>query len=307
MVERAEEIYQALMDAGISEEELTQEMKEKDTEFQGFMSKQAILYLIAKDHGIKVESQENTEILKHITEEIIDYNDFTIPISKVSENMRNIVITGKITSIIPVKEFVRKDSSPGKVGSFQICDQSDCIKIVLWSEHTKVMESEFFQIGEILQIVGGYSKKGRDEKVEIHLDRQGNVILAPKNVRLPHVVEREVIETPKKDVSKKGSKWTISDLHEKEGFVRFISGIVQKESFKELTLKSGEKSFLLKLVLSDDTSAIKVNIWGLNAVELFKVVNDGDYVKISNTAINVNSFTDEKELTYTKTSTLEIL
>ena len=47
MVERAEEIYQALVDAGISEDEISHQVKEKDTEFQGFMTKQAILFLIA--------------------------------------------------------------------------------------------------------------------------------------------------------------------------------------------------------------------------------------------------------------------
>lgn len=311
MVERAEEIYQALMDAGISEDEITQEIKEKNSEFQGFMTKQAILYLIAKDHGINVDSKDDKEMLNYITNDLIDYNDFAIPISKVSENMINIVIAGKISNIFQIRDFVRKDGSPGKVGSFQICDQSNCIKIVLWGEKTKIMENKFFTQNEIVQIVGGYSKKGRDEKLEVHLSRKGTIVLAPKNVKLPQSVEAEIIEPSKeiqeKENPKKSSKWTIKSLQEKEGFIRFISGVVQKESFKEITLKNGEKSFLLKLILSDDTSAINVNIWGIPAVELFKSLNDGDFVKISNSMIKLNSYTNEKELSFTKSSQLEIL
>jgi len=311
MVERAEEIYQALMDAGISEEELSKELKEKDIEFQGFMTKQAILYLIAKDHGINIDSKEDAEMLKYISEDLIDYNDFAIPISKVSENMRNIVISGRLTDIFQAKDFVRKDGSPGKVGSFQICDQSECVTIVLWDDHTKVMENELFQVNEVVQIVGGYTKKGRDDKLEVHLGRKGNIILAPENVKLPQAIEIEGVESPKEAQKKKGSKkcskWTVKDLHEKEGFVRFISGTVQKEIFKEMTLKNGEKSFLFKFVLSDDTSAIKVNIWGIPAVELFKNISDGDCVKISNTMIKLNSYTNEREITFTKNSQLEII
>lgn len=307
MVERAEEIYQALMDAGISEDEITQEIKEKNTEFQGFMTKQAILYLIAKDHGINVDSKDDKEMLNYIADDLIDYNDFAIPISKVSENMSNIVIAGKISNIFQVRDFVRKDGSPGKVGSFQICDQSECIKIVLWDEHTKVMENKFFKQNEIVQFIGGYSKKGRDEKLEVHLSRKGTIVLAPKNVKISQSVEAESIEPSKEIQEKKSSRWIIKDLHEKEGFIRFISGAVQRVSFKELTLQNGEKSFLLKLILSDDTSAIKVNIWGIPAVKLFKSLNDGDFVKISNTVIKLNSYTNEKELTFTKSSQLEIL
>ncbi|UCC19018.1 MAG: DUF2240 family protein, partial [Promethearchaeota archaeon] len=132
MVERAEEIYQVLINAGITEEEIYQEIKKKETEFQGFLTKQAILYLIAKDLGLNVISKGDNDILNHIAEDLIDYNDFSIPISSVTENMRNIVVAGKINNIFPNRKFKRKDGTIGSVGSFEICDQSECIKIVLW-------------------------------------------------------------------------------------------------------------------------------------------------------------------------------
>ncbi len=315
MVERAEEIYQALLDAGISEKEIDQQINEKETEFQGFMTKPAILYLIAKEHGVDVDSSENKEILNHISEDIIDYNDFAIPISSVEENMSNIVITGRVERIFTIRDFVRKDGSPGRVGSFQICDKSKCIKIVLWSENVTIMENDYFKKGEIIQVVGGYSKKGRDEKLEVHLGRQGNIILAPEDVVLtdivkPGIAESEFSETlskPKNESSNKKSTWTIQSLHNKEGFIRFISGIVKVEFFKELTLKSGEKSFLLKLILSEESSSIKVNIWGLKAVECVKLITDGDNIKLSNVVIKENSYTNEKELSFTKKSNLEVL
>lgn len=315
MVERAEEIYQALLNSGISEKELTKHVNEKETEFQGFMTKRAILYLIAKEHGIDVDSREDKEILNHIAEEVIDYNDSAIPISSVLENLRNIVIAGRVEAVYQVRDFVKKDNTPGRVGSFQICDNSDCIKVVLWNESVEIMENELFKKGEIIQVVGAYSKKGRDGNLEVHLGRQGNIILAPENVKIHEIVELKVSEnkssepssTPVRESKEKKSKWTVQSLYEKEGFVRFITGTVEVEFFKELTLKNGDKSFLFKLVLSDESASIKVTIWGLQAVECVKLITDGDKVKLSNIVIKENSYTNEKELNFTKKSTLEVL
>ncbi|MFX0002940.1 MAG: hypothetical protein ACFE9C_05770 [Candidatus Hodarchaeota archaeon] len=317
MVERAEEIYQALLNAGISEDDINQAIAEKDTEFQGFMTKPAILYLIAKEYGIDVDSKDTKEMLNHIVEDLIDYNDFAVPISSVAENVRNIVITGRIETIYQVRDFVKKDGTPGRVGSFQICDKSDCIKIVLWDKDVETMENDLFKKGEIIQIIGGYSKKGRDDKIEVHLGRQGNIVLAPENVELPESAETEPMQTKtsepptfskkEEDKGDKKSVWTIQSLHKKEGFVRFISGTINIEFFKELTLKNEEKSFLLKLILSDESSSIKVNIWGLQAVECVKLITNGDRIKISNVMIKKNSYSNEKELNFTKKSSLEVV
>lgn len=312
MVERAEEIYQALLDAGIREDELMAQVKEKETEFQGFMTKHAILYLIAKENGVNIDSSDNAEILDHITEEVIDYNDFAIPISNIAENMRNIVIAGRITEIHGKKDFVRKDGTPGIVGSFQICDRSECIKVVLWNDQADIMDNRFFQTREIIQVIGAYSKKGKKDNLEVHLGRQGRLVLAPKGVGLPEVKNFEVkevsqIKPVEKLVDKMSSKFTITGLYDKEGFIRFVEGIVQIREFKELTLKNGEKSFLLKLVLNDDTAAISVNIWGLKAVECVKMIENGVNIKLSNVMIKENTYSNEKELSSTKSTLLELI
>jgi len=307
MAERAEQIYQALLDTGISEEEINQQINEKLTDYQGFMTKQAVLFLIAKENGINIYSSEyNIEIQKEI-EELIDYNDFTIPISSISEGMQNIVITGRITEIFGTKSFTKKDGTSGIVGSFQICDKSECIKIVLWNEQAKIMENEFFQKGEVIQIIGGYSKKGIDDNLEVHLSRQGKMILAPEGVILPEVNKYEHQNLSKEKAVKSPSKLTIEELIKKEGFIRFIKGTVRIDEFKELTLKNGEKSFLLKLNLSDESGSIKVNIWGMNAVEYIKIIDERNTIKLSNVVIRQNKYSNEKELNFIKNSKLEVI
>ncbi len=307
MAERVEEIFQALVDAGIGEDELMAQVKEKETEYQGFMTKQAILYLIAKENGVNVDSSENSEILEHITEEVIDYNDFAIPISEITENMRNIVIAGRLTEIHERREFIKKDGTPGVVGSIQLCDLSECIKVVLWNDQTEIMDNRFFQPQEIIQVIGGYSKKGLNDKLEVHLGRQGKLVLAPKGVILPEVKQQTISTSTEKQFDIIPSKHSIEELYNKEGFIRFVKGIIQIHDFKEFTQKSGEKSFLLKLILSDDSSSITVNIWGLKAVQYVKILENGASVKLINVVVKENSYSNEKEISSTKNTQLEII
>jgi len=305
MVERAEKIYEKLLVLGLSEEDISRQVNEKLAEFQGFMTKEGALYLIGKDNGIDLYSSDPQ--IQNEIEELIDYNDFMIPITNINETMSNIVIAGRITEIFGVKSFNKKDGTPGIVGSFVICDKSECIKLVLWNNQTKIMENESFQKDEIIQIIGGYSKVGATGNLEVHLSRQGKIVLAPKDIVLPEVerVRPPLVEEKKR--VKSPTKHTIEEIFKKEGFIKFITGIAHVEMFKELTLKNGEKSFLLKLVLSDDTASIKVNIWGMRAVEGMKIINDGVGVRLTNVVIKENSYSNEKELSFTKSSSLELL
>lgn len=305
MVERAEKIFEKLLDLGLSEDDISRQVNEKLSEFQGFMTKEGALYLIGKDNGIDLYSSDPQ--IQNEIEELIDYNDFMIPIADITESMRNIVIAGRITEIFGIKSFNKKDGTPGIVGSFVICDKSECIKLILWNDRTKIMENESFQKDEIIQIIGGYSKMGTTGNLEVHLSRQGKIVLAPENIVLPEVeLVRPSFVDGKKGV-KSPIKHTIEEIYRKEGFIKFVKGIIHIELFKELTLKNGEKSFLLKLVLSDDTASIKVNIWGMKAVEGMKIISDGLGVKLTNVVIKENSFSHEKELSFTKSSSLELL
>lgn len=305
MAERAEEIYQALLKAGVQEKDILQKLEEKNLEYQGFMSKQGMLYQIAKDYGIDVETKENREMLDHITEEVIDYNDFAIPISSIVEGMQNIVITGRITEISSEHEFTKKDGSTGRVASFRVCDESATMKVVLWDDQINNTKNEYFKIGQIIQVVGGYSKKGYKDPLEVHLSKKGKIILVPEGTKLPKVEKHVISASDKKEIPSTPSKDTIQDLYEKEGFIKSISGTVKVVKFKEIDKKDGDKAFLLTLSLSDKTASINVNIWGLAAIEILKSIEDGMNVRISNVMVKENTFSNTKELSFTKSSRLE--
>ena len=87
-----DDLYQLILDSGISEAELEKQVRHKENEFGGFMSKQGILFIIAKEHGIYIQSTENIEQVYNDFEEEIDYDEFTIKSSELTEDTNNFVL-----------------------------------------------------------------------------------------------------------------------------------------------------------------------------------------------------------------------
>jgi len=55
-----DELYQKLLDLGLSEEELERKVKNKVEEYGGFMSKQGVLFIIARENGLDLKSPETS-------------------------------------------------------------------------------------------------------------------------------------------------------------------------------------------------------------------------------------------------------
>lgn len=298
-----EELYQKLISSGLSEEQLEKELERRMKEFGDFMTKQGILFIIAKEHGINPYDNAYYKEL----DQMIDYDEFSITISEIREQMTNIVLVGKILSFTKPREFIRKDSSIGKVSSFILGDWTGAIKVVLWEDSAQLVQSEFFKQGEIIRIIGGYSKVGTEDSVEVHLGKKGRLILAPADVnkaireRLNFLKENKIEEVPY------SSGLGIMNLISQYSYIKRIQGAIEIIQFKELTKKDGEKTFVLKLLLSDCTGSVHVNIWDMNAVESLKLLEDGCMVQFTNLSVKENTYTKTKELLFTKKSTLTII
>ncbi len=304
MSDTIEELYQQLISLGISEEELEKKVKNKVEEYGGFMSTQGILFMIAREKGLELRSPEIDGYFYDQLEEEIDYDEFTIDISEVQEGMTNIVLLGKILSVQDIREFARKDQSIGKVCSFFLSDSTATLKIVLWDEQVNKLNRDYFIPDELVRIVGGYAKLGRNENIEVHLGKKGALILSPEvsgkkrdQLGLVSIANSKII--PSNNDSK-----PLRIALQQNKYVNVAKGTVIIEEFKELELKSGDKSFLLSILLESEESTVRVKAWGMQAVECLQVINDGDTVSITNLAVRENKYTGEKELSFTKNSTL---
>jgi len=302
-----DELYQQLIDLGMSEEELEKKVKNKVEEYGGFMSKQGVLFIIARENGLELRSPEIDEYLYDELEEEVDYDEFTIDVSDLKEGMTNIVLLGKILTVQKVREFVRKDQSVGKVCSFLLGDSTGTVKIVLWDERADIVNQEYFKQNELVRSVGGYAKLGQNEAIEVHLGKKGTLILSPEVSGKKREQLEAVMIAGSGDFTPKGSLKPLSQALEQNKYVSIVKGNVLIEEFKELELKSGDKSFLLTILLEAEDTTIRVKAWGMQAVECLKTINDGDFISITNLAVKENKYTLEKELSLTKNSSVELL
>ena len=302
-----DELFQKLLDLGLSEEELEKKVKDKVEEYGGYMSKQGVLFIIARENGLDVRSPDIDDYVYDDLEEEVDYDEFTIDIMDLREGMSNIVLLGIILTFQKVREFVRKDQSAGKVCSFLLGDVTGIVKVVLWDERTDIVNQEYFKPKELVRVIGGYSKLGRNEAIEVHLGRKGLLVLSPEVSAKKRKQFEEITIASSEETTPKSNLEPLRQAIEKNKYISAVKGIVQIEEFKELELKSGDKSFLLTMFLEVEGFTIRVKAWGMNAVECLKMVNDGDFVSITNLAVKENKYTTEKELVFTKNSSVLLI
>lgn len=302
------EIYEKLLEMGFSEDQLDKEMQKKAKEFGGFMSEKSILFIIAKENGIHINPRDyRIEEYEGFIEDI-DYDEFTVNISELEEGMRKVVLIGKILQIFAPREFIRKDSSLGKVGSFFIIDTTGKVKVVAWNEKTEFMTNEYFSIDQFVRIIGGFVKLNKAGEIEVHLGKKAEIILDPQDISKRKKEELKTIFLEEKELDRqRKNEMQLYDLISKYSFIKRVKGYIQIEDFREITKKDGSKTFLLKLVLSDNSMAIKLVVWGMSAVGMFKLIQNGDYVLFQNLVVRENTYTNSKELVYTQKSSLEIL
>ncbi len=303
-----EDIYQLLIKKGLSEVEIQKQVKAKMNEYGGYLTDSGALYLIAKEYDVSFK--EASEILEEgqSREEEIDYDEFRVKISDLIEGQDSIVLLGMITRFYKVRNFVRKDGSAGSVASIVVQDETGSVRVNLWDQHAKIVESELFREGLGVRVVGVYAKKGLKDELEVNAGKKAKVELNPKSPLLARMSGSEVQNNQIYTSSEEFQEIPISELLEKEGFVNEARGTILKiEELKDITLKSGEKSFLLKFLLSDDTATIRVNVWGLTAVDYLKSLNEADSIRITSAVVKSSSYSGEKELTLTKKSIIEKL
>lgn len=279
MSENEEYINKIIQKTGLSKKEIQKRMEEKKIALKGLISDEGALFIVAKELGVEIQNKNK------ITSEKIEIN-----ISDISLNLKNLSLIGRIREIYPVNNFTRKDGTLGLVGSFLLHDPTGDIRIVLWDEKTKIIENDYFQKNELVKIINAYIKIGRNNEKEVHIGRNGRIILSPDDVdykKYPEIKE-QVISI--KDINLNLRSITIAGE---------ISQIYPKHEFKR---NDGEIGKVRSLIIGDSTGIITVTFWNQDEEKLSDY-NMGDFVNISNLYPKQNNRNPEKiDLYFGKTS-----
>jgi len=282
MSENEEYINKIIQKTGLSKKEIQKRMEEKKLALKGLISDEGALFIVAKELGVEIQNKNK------ITSEKIEIN-----ISDISLNMKNLSLIGRIRETYPVNNFTRKDGTLGLVGSFLLHDSTGDIRIVLWDEKTKIIENDYFQKNELVKIINANIKIGRFNEKEVHIGRNGRIILSPDDVdykKYPEIKEQLIFI---KDINLNLRSITISGE---------ISQIYPKHEFKRT---DGEIGKVRSLVIGDSTGIITVTFWNQD-VEKLSEYNLGDFVNISNLYPKQNNRNPEKiDLYFGKTSQIK--
>jgi replication factor A1 len=243
---------------GLPRKEIQEMVKEKKKELKGLISEEGALFVIARELGVDVK-EENKDLLQ----------DIDLNTADITENMKNINITGRIKEIYNVNKFNKADGGTGYVGSFLLHDKTGDIRIVLWDDNVNLFNESNFEQNEVIKIINGIARKGRFNDNEIHIGKFGKVLLSPDDVDYKNYpkVKFELI--------------SVKDVNLNLKSISLEGKIIQKSPIREFTRKSGEIGKVGSITLLDSTGSIRITFWNEDT-EKIKDLQINNAISISN-------------------------
>ncbi|MCJ7651166.1 MAG: OB-fold nucleic acid binding domain-containing protein, partial [Candidatus Lokiarchaeota archaeon] len=160
------------------------------------------------------------------------------------------------------------DGSEGFVGSFSIQDESGEIRVVLWDEDTRILTNENFVINEVVKIINGYTKEGRFQDLEIHVNRFGKIILSPEDIDFNKIPKIKEAFTNIGDITPKFKSYSI------EGQV------VAYSPAKEFVGSNGNTGKVGNINIMDSTGFVRIVFWNED-VDKIHGIQEGDNISLT--------------------------
>ena len=251
-------INKIIEDTGLSKKEIQTLVEEKKEELKGLISDEGALFVIAKELGVDVAS-ENQELL----------NDVELNISDITVNMKNIIIVGRIKEIYNVNSFNKSNGETGYVGAFLLHDNTGDIRITLWDNQVSIFKDERFERNEIVKILNGSAKSGRSGGVEIHVGGYSKINLAPEDVdykKYPKIKDKSV---------------KIQEINEDLGFISTEGKVMNRFPVKDFIRKDGQNGRVSNIILRDSTGKVQITFWNED-IEKIENVEVGDFISLTN-------------------------
>ena len=230
----------------ISRDEFERRVQEKIKEFQGLLTREGAVSIIATELGVTQAKKPR---------------DVTIKIADIQEGMSNIDMVGKVTRISEVKQFTRKTTGDaGRVMNVVLADETGSLRISLWDEQTEMP----LAVGDVLRVTGGFAKKGFNGGIELSVTRRGAVEKSDAEVDVPVAKEE---------------RCSIADIQEGMSNITIIGVVAGVSDVREYE-RDGRAFKVCSLFLNDGTGQARVSLWNAHA-EATKAMTVGDAIKLS--------------------------
>ena len=240
-----DELYQLIKDLK-TQEEFNAEIKKRFQEYDELIEEDVIALYIVDELG------RNKQVVSKIADLKPD-SEYTI--------------IGKITNILDLKTFKRKNGTSGKVVNLDLTDETGTCRLVMWNKDVERVKNKEIKIGTTVKIINGYTKNGYSG-LEINLGKWGLIEVEPENIP-----EINIVKPEEKDVIK--------------------GTLIHREPTKAFFKDDGEFGFVTTIKIKDNNGEKQVTIWDKKVKEIqkFKI---GDQITIKD--INTKQINGKEEL-----------
>jgi ssDNA-binding replication factor A large subunit len=239
-------------------EELLERLHNEETKTGNLIAETTLLRMIAAGWGIEIPQNQIYE------------QKFSI--NHLFAGLNNVTIVGRVIAVYPAKTFGGKTS--GKYASAIISDKETIIRVMLWNENADPVEKGNLKPGKIVRLSHGYTKEGRDGKVELHMSEKSQIEIAPKDINPEDLPV----------IGKFGTK--INQLKNIQQKMVHLTGTVKKTYPSSNFVKTDQTDGAVKrIVIEDDTGIATVVLWNEKATEAEQTLSEKDKIELVNARI----------------------
>jgi replication factor A1 len=181
-MEKEKIIGKIVEETELDEDEIKEEVEEKMDEFEGLVSEEGAIHLVAKDAGVQ----------------IAEAGDQDLKVENVVPDMRKVTVKARVVNISDVNTFERDDDEEdGRVQNMVLGDDTGTIRLTLWDEQTEIADK--VSEGDAIQIGGAYTVEDDRGNAELRLGDEAQVKMADED-EVPEVETQGSGDTSKADI-----------------------------------------------------------------------------------------------------------
>ena len=173
-------------------------------------------------------------------------------------------LTGVVVERSPVSRFIRRDGGEGKVMRMRLSDlKGSEIVLVLWDD--RVDDIGVIEVGTRMRLVDGRARRGRDNRMEVHVSRSTWVEVLEEGVDITGILS--------------GVTLKIKEVNPGIRRINLLARVIGVSSIRTFNRRSGGEGRVASLLLQDTTGSIGLSLWDED-VKLLETIKEGDAVSV---------------------------
>lgn len=234
----------------------------------GLIADESLLRIIAAELGVEIPSEDGS--VKH-----------RLSLGHLVAGLNNATVTGRIAAIYPVRTF--EGPKPGKLGSLTIVDNDGFVRVILWNEQTKLLESGELKVGQIAKFIHGYTKADKFGIPELHIGERSQVELSPQDTKDQDYPTISKFTTKVKDIS----------IDQKS--VNLEANVTEIFSLSTFSRSDQTAGKVMRAKIADETGEKIAVFWNEKAEEVEPKIKRGMQIQLINARPRLNQ-NDQDEI-----------